>query len=537
MDTNLAILPSPDPLELAWYPTNDVGNARRLAARQRGLLRWVDHGRDEGFWIGYQDGRWQAMLGSRLARLACDQVADCLREEAIALAKQIEDGNLGKNMSEEYAKERLTELRKWANKSGNAAQARGMLDKAKAMLAIDHSVFDRDPLVLNVKNGTLRFVEEGGRWTVKLFDHNPEDMITRQAQVEYDPDATCPRWLKRLDQLQPDPEQREMFRRICGYAVQGRRSGQFWVVAQGKGGDGKSLTHGVLASIMGDYYQHADVSSFLQGGRKSGSDHSEDLARLMGETRLVVCDEPERNSVWNSKVLKQMTSGETMTTRALREGSRDSVPRFLMICEVNIFPRVPTSDDGFWRRAKVFQWPVQIPRTRQGDYSAIKQELIAEGPGVLNWALGGACDWLADRDLKESTLSKEVGDAYRNASDPFGEWYRARIICGTDASFREVQGDLHADFKAYCIDELGVDEDRVMKIRAFNTALSEKQHGQLKSNGQRFRTGLRLKTDAEMTRDNREAAEAHEAHEAHEAAPAASEAPEPSNDVDWSHGD
>lgn len=528
MDTNLAILPSPDPLELAWYPTNDVGNARRLVARQRGLLRWVDHGRDEGFWIAYHEGRWQAQLGSRIARLACDEVADCLREEAIALAKQIDEGKLGKEMSETYAKERLNELRKWANKTGNAAQARGMLDKAKAMLAISPEVFDADPLVFNVRNGTLRFVEgEDGIWAVRLDEHNPTDMITRQAGVDYDPDAACPEWLKRLKSLQPDEEQREMFRRICGYAVQGMRSGQFWVVAQGKGGDGKSLTHGVLASIMGDYYRHADVSSFLQGGRKSGSDHSEDLARLMGETRLVVCDEPERRSVWNSKILKQMTSGEPMTTRGLREGSRDSVPRYLMICEVNIFPSVPTSDDGFWRRAKVFQWPVQIPKHRQGDYAAIKKALIDEGAGVLNWALSGACDWLRDRDIKQSTRSKEVGDEYRNASDPFGEWYRARVICETGA--REVQGDLHADFKAYCIDELGVDEDRVMKIRGFNTALTERQHGQMKSNGQRYRTGLRLKSDSEMMADAREVQS-----DGRQGAPAADSA---ANDVEEMPGD
>lgn len=527
--TNLHILPSPDPLELAWYPTNDTGNARRLVARTRGLLRWVDHGRDEGYWIAYKDGRWQASLGAREARLAADDVADLLREEAVALHKQIEDRKLGEKMPEEVAKDRLAELRKWANKSGNAAQARGMLDKARAMLAIEPEAFDTDPLAFNVRNGTLRFVQDGARWRAELHDHDPTDMITRQAAVTFDPEARCPKWIKRLEKLQPDSDQREMFRRISGYMIQGYRSAQVWLVAQGKGGDGKSLTHVIFSVLMGDYYRHADVSSFLQGGRKSGSDHSEDLARLAGDTRLVVCDEPERGSTWNSKILKQMTGGSTMTVRGLRESSREIVPRWLLICEVNVFPKVPTSDDGFWRRCKVFQWPVQIPKARQGDFDAIKRELVAEGSGILNWMVEAACDWLGDRDLRESALSKEVGEAYRNASDPFGEWYRARVVIGHDDSFREVQGELHDDFKRYCVDELGVDEDRVLKIRAFNTSLDERQHGRLKSGGVRYRTGLRLKTEAEMAGDADALAD-----------PVASAPDQPSgaaNDAQWMPGD
>lgn len=505
-DTNLHIMPTPDPLELAWYPTSDLGNARRLVARAQGLLRWVDLGDDEGHWIAYKDGRWQRSIGMREARLATDDVASCLHEEARALNQQITEQKLPPKMSAEIAQERLTELRKWARDSGNANRARGMLDKARALLAVSPDEFDKDPLAVNLVNGTLRFVppsDDAGNWEVRLDNHDPNDMISRQAQVEFDPAADCPKWMKRLAHLQPEADQREFMRRIFGYALQGLRSEQVFVVAQGKGGDGKSLTHVILSAILGDYYKHADVQSFLQGGRKSGSDHSEDLARLAGDTRLVTCDEPERFSTWNSKVIKQMTGGGKMTVRALRESSREIRPGWLLVVECNTFPKVPTSDDGFWRRCKVLEWPVQLDRSQQGDFEAIKAEMLAERSGILNWMIGGALAWLAERDLKESTRATEVRESYRNSSDPFGEWYRARCVTGAPEAMRAGVSELHEDFQRYCRDEIGIDEDKIPKVRAFGTQLDERQHRSRKSGGIKVRLGIRLKTEAELAANAR----------------------------------
>lgn len=497
---NLHVMTPPDAQELAWYPTNDRGNARRLMARSKGLLRWVDLGEQAGYWIGYDGQRWDRSTGERQARLLADEVADCLREEAIALAQQVKDGKIPENMPAEVAQERVTELRKWALKSGNAAQTEGMLKKAKPIMAVREDEFDQQPYSLNVQNGTLRFVHEGGRWQVRLDPHDPADMLTRLAAVEYDGGAKCPKWLSRLEHIQPEPDQREMMRRIHGYSLLGVRSEQKWVVAQGRGGDGKSLSYVVLAAIMGDYYRHADVQTFLKGGTKSGSDHSEDLARLAGDVRFVTCDEPPRFSTWNSKILKQMTSGGHMTVRALREASKDIAPRWLLVCECNPFPRVESNDEGFWRRCLPFQWPVQLPPDQWGDFEQIRADLLAERSGILNWMIGGALAWLEERDLKPSERSIEVKENYRNTSDPFGEWYRTRCVTGDpkDPDLREKGADLHADFKTFCEDDLGIDSAKVPGQRAFGTQLDERQHPNRKTMGNKWRFGIRLKRRDEL---------------------------------------
>lgn len=509
------VMSPPDPQELAWYPTSDLGNARRLQARAQGLLYWVDMGDAAGYWIGYDDGRWNRRTGERRARLLADEVADALREEAKALAKQIADRRIPDGMPEEVAKDRLTELRKWALKSGNASQTEGMLKKAKPIMAISLDAFDPDPLAFNLRNGTLRFVppdaDRRGRdqahagWSVQIDEHDPRDMITRMAEVDYLPEVDCPRWMMRLERLQREEDQREMFRRIMGYSLLGIRSEQKWVVAQGRGGDGKSLSFVVLAAIFGDYYRHADVQSFLKGGTKSGSDHSEDLARLAGDTRLVTADEPERFSTWNSKILKQMTSGSTMTVRALREASMEIEPRWLLIVECNPFPKVPTSDDGFWRRCLPFRWKVQLTEEEQREqpFDVLKSALLEERSGILNWMIGGALAWLAERDLRPSVDSVETKETYRNTSDPFSEWYRTRCVTGdpADQTLREKGADLHADFKSFCEDELGIDSAKVPGQRAFGTQLDERQHPNRKTMGNKWRFGIRLKRDGDLAEE------------------------------------
>jgi putative DNA primase/helicase len=166
---------------------------------------------------------------------------------------------------------------------------------------------------------------------------------------------------------------------------------------------------------------------------------------------------------------------------------------------------VPTSDDGFWRRCLPFRWKVQLTPAEQREqpFDLVVDALLAEAPGILNWMIDGALEWLTERTLRPSLDSEETKESYRNSSDPFGEWYRTRCVTGNgdDETLREKGRDLHADFKAFCEDELGIDGAKVPGERAFGTLLDERQHRNRKSNGNKYRLGIRLKTAHERDSD------------------------------------
>lgn len=63
-----------------------------------------------------------------------------------------------------------------------------ILDDAASVYNIGMGEFDADVNLLNCKNGTLDLK------TMQFRSHNPDDKITKIADVVYNPNAKCPRF-------------------------------------------------------------------------------------------------------------------------------------------------------------------------------------------------------------------------------------------------------------------------------------------------------------------------------------------------------
>jgi putative DNA primase/helicase len=526
----------PDPERLAWYEMNDLGNAERLKARAQGLLLYVRTSKDSGYWIGYDGRRWSIEDGARRAEHLAHDVARSIRDEVRALGEQIRAGRLPKGMVDavgeeraaEMAKDKLAGLHKWAIKSGNSAQTRGMLAQAASEMAVMPDLFDSDPLAFNCQNVTIRFKPDAaGVWQVVPSAHEPADMITRLAETDYDPEAMCPRWLARLEQIQPDADQRAQLQVLLGYCLTGLISDQQFYIFQGPGGDGKTMTVGTFARLLGDYHRRAKVQTFLEGPQRSGSDHSSDLARLGGDIRMVTCSEPPKQATFDAGKIKEVTGFDKVTARALREAEVEFNPHWKLLIECNGLPRVKTGDDGWWRRVRIVPWPFQFAKmgVAMEQPHVLQAALLAEGPGILNWAIAGALRWLNEGRVPESRTSKRAGAEYRRSTDPFDEWYLDRCVSNERAD-RTLASELYANFKVFCE---AAGQEKIMTVKSFGLKLAEKQHERHKSNGNIWRMGIRLRTEAELLAAER----AEEAEDARAGLVAPSAAPGAGDDQDW----
>lgn len=501
-------MPVDDPLSCVWLDLNDLGNAYRLQRLSRGLLLWVD---DLGTWASFDGKRWSTREGSRAAQLLAFDVVDHIDKERRALEAIADDPSkleaaFNFPVSVEIARERLVAMRKHAVKSGDAARTTAMLTQAKnlpakyiggqehlrSMLARSNE-FDLDPLTLNLQSGTLRFLQNSaGTWGVSHRPHDPADMLMQISNFSYDPKAQCPRWIERFELIQPDAELRALIRGIFGYALTGLTSEQKWFIFQGKGGDGKSLTNAVIAEGLGDYYRHADVLTFLKGPQRSGSDHSADLARLSGDVRLVTFDEPPRNSTWNAGRLKQVTGGKVNARGVGAKETVEFAPRWKLVGEANVLPQPESDDDGFWRRCRRIEWSYQFDKggARAEPWDVVVSRLVAELPGILNWMIAGALDWLSMRRLPSASAADEALTEYRQSSAPILLWLDERCDL-SDPEALTAAGVLYKDFKDFC-DELGV--ERVPSQTAFGRILRDRQFRDRKGiDGKRFRRGIRLR--------------------------------------------
>ncbi len=488
----------PDPLELAWKELSDLGNAERLIPRVGGKLLHVE-GRG---WAAYAGTHWSAEQGETLARRAAHGVARSMREEIAALAEALQKRDIPEGLTEEIVKDRLLNLRKWAVNSGNANKTVAMLSQAAALLPAMRDDFDRDPLAINVLNGTLRVVQRpegvggrpGGRWTIELSPHDPRDMISRVAEVEYDPDAECPHWERHLAVVLPDPDVRRFFQTCVGYALTGLITEQCVFLLQGRGGDGKSTTMNVIRELFGGYGSAADVQTFMAGAQRSGADASPDLARLAGDMRLCSTGEPKRGAPLDEAKIKAITGGSPIAARELHGDLFEYVPRFKLFLECNAKPRISGDDDGIWRRIVVIMFPHQFDEKKGSKPDKrIHDRLMAEGPGVLNWAIEGMLAWLEAGALVQPEAVAEAVEDYRRAANPFGEWMAERVDT-RDRNALTLSADLYGDYKQWCEDNSVGDRD-VMSSTAFGRALGDRQilKGPKDRQGRIQRRGARLR--------------------------------------------
>lgn len=501
------------PLERSKLPTNDLGNARRIHDAAAGRLLWLADGHGgKGCWVAFDGVIWSADEGPTRAEFYAQKAAQAIGEEVAAL-RDSEDDELravwGPKFTREMADKRMGELYAWAVKSGDGAKISGALGRFKALRDGDEGPFvaqawmrdfDADPYAYHVKNGTVRhFQHPDGTWAAR-FDagHDPADRFMQVADNRYDADARCPEWEKRLEVMHHDPVQRTALQRIYGMGLTQLISDQAFYIFQGKGQDGKSATNDVICKLHGAYARKADPKTFLEGPAQSSSSHQSDIVRLAGDIRLVVCDEPKKGAVWDGQRIKQATGSEMIARGAHAATELSFTPHWQLVFECNGLPRAPSDDRGFRRRFKLYPWVVQFgvtPGVPDEPVHLVKERLLAEGPGILNWMIQGCIDWLNERVIPEPEMARRATASFWEATSAMGEWIEKHCDL-SDPEAREPATDLYQHYRQFCIDR-GEKEEFIMNQTGFGRALNNAQIYAVDNHrtGKRDRVGIRLKRD------------------------------------------
>lgn len=353
-----------DPRRNCKYTRGDMGCGLLLADILKQRARYVE---ERKMWFVYDGTRWVPDS----AEMRVMEMSKMVGEALAFYALDIKDEDLrGKYMA--YAKQ-------WQRRTNRKTY----LSEAMSVYCLSMKELDANPYLLNCKNGTLDLQK------MEFRPHNPDDKITKIADVSFDPNAGCPRFERFLTEVTSDSGDKSTFlQKVLGYALSGDTKYECMFVLYGQSTrNGKSTLMESVLRVLGEYGLTAAPET-LMDKRRDSQGPSDDLARLAG-VRLVNISEPSNTMRFNAALIKSLTGHDKVVARFLRSNSFEFYMDGKFFVGTNSLPRI--DDQSVFESDRIYVIPFERHFTREEQDPSLKQ-LFAEEEAksaILNWLLIG----------------------------------------------------------------------------------------------------------------------------------------------------
>lgn len=384
----------------ATYTRTDDGNAHRLVDQHSHELRYVP---ERGQWLAWDGARWR-----------WDKLGQ-VHEHASVLANALPVG------TKEDDRHRAWSL------SARGLGAMVKLAQTKPQVAVNAGTLDSRAWELNTPAGVVDLR------TGTLRGPDPTALHTRSTTVAPDLETPPDRWLRFLaDTFAGDPAMATYVQRLLGVALVGQVVEQVLPFAFGEGANGKTTLLGTVMRILGlgdeGYALTAPADILLASAQGR---HSTELARLSG-ARLVVTSELEDGQRFAEAKVKQLTGGDPITARFMRQDDFTFRPTHSLWLLANHAPEVRAGGTAFWRRIKQVPFLHVVPQERRNAH--LEDELVEhEGAQILGWLIAGCADHVRG-GLAEPESVRTATAAYQRDQDTVGRFVDETCQLGDPAA-------------------------------------------------------------------------------------------------------
>lgn len=447
----------------AWYRENVEQAERPPAYSDDALaLRFADRHADDlrfvavwGKWLHWNGSRWR--FDNTLQ--AYDMVRAICREASIECNERAGI--------------------KAAIASAKTVAAVERLARADRRIAATTDQWDADPWQLNTPGGVIDLR------TGKKSSATPAGYMTKITAA--DPDGGCPRFLGFLHRITGgDSELIAYLQRVLRYALSGMTREHALFFAYGTGANGKSVLLSTVAGIMADYHCTAPIETFVA----SNSDrHPTDLAGLNG-ARLVTASETEEGRKWAEAKIKQLTGGDTVRARFMRQDFFDFTPTFKLLIAGNHKPALRSVDEAIKRRFHLIPFAVTIPAAERDPN--LTEKLKAEWPGILRWIIDGCLRWQREGLQPPPAVLSATAD-YLESEDAFAAWIDER--CARDPQAKTSVSALYGSW----VDWATTSGEAAGTMRRFSQTLEQRGFLKSRSNSGAQFAGLTIKPISSAT--------------------------------------
>lgn len=382
----------PSTFEEAAHHT-DMGNARRMHAAVCDRVFYVPQFDKWYIWVGTH---WREDDTFEIIKLAKQVVVNMYAE-----ASELDD-------------DERKALIKWAIKSEARQRLEAMVSllRSEPDIAVRPEELDRNPMLLACKNGTLDLVAGD------LLPPNPDHLLTKCIDIEYDPNADCPIWERFLFRIMDgDLDLVAFLQRLIGHALTGDATGKYMVFMYGpKGNNGKSTLVETIMRLLGPYAMKSPSEMVMAKTFRGGIPN--DIARLRG-VRFTVTNEVDEGMTLSESVVKDLTGNDTLTARFMRAEFFDFTPTHKLWIYGNHKPEIRGTDTAIWDRVKLIPFGVEIPKAERDPL--FPEKLATELPGILAWAVRGCMLWQR-RGINAPEIVTMATGEYRSEQDTIGQF-------------------------------------------------------------------------------------------------------------------
>ncbi|WP_175772001.1 phage/plasmid primase, P4 family [Paraburkholderia phenazinium] len=306
-------------------------------------------------------------------------------------------------------------------------------------LEISASGFDANPDLLGVANGVVE-LNSGMHRAAR-----PDDLITLQCGVAYDPLAKCSVFLAFIDSIaEGDKAFAQHIQRAMGYSVFGHTREQVFFMITGPGANGKGVLLRTINKVLGDYGKTV-APNLLRSAYASNPNSPSPAVMALKGARLYACTEFDGKKSFDEAFIKQLSGSDVLTGRSNFGEQETFTPVGKLWLSLNSDPEIAHDNAAMWRRVCVI--PLLRRFSGKDCDPELEVKLANELPGILTWLITGA------RQYHEHGLGvcRKVTNAkaeLRLRSDTVRSWF---MSCCAKRNAAAIQGasDVFNSYKAH----------------------------------------------------------------------------------------
>lgn len=333
--------------------------------------------------------------------------------------------------------------------------------------------FDKKPLYV-FQNGTLNIETD-------IFKaHDMEDRATILLPYPYDPAAACPNWKQFLEDIcwaankkwadKEGDARIDLLQEFAGYILFTDCRLQKALLLYGEGENGKSTFLDVLIQVFGKK-NFADIEIDKLGKQFQAVELIGKLANVSTETGL--------NFGGAESMFKKLVAGEDISDCYKGKDFFSFNTRAKFLIAANTLPRSKDTTYGFNRRFTIVKFqnkfvddhkpdPAKLERLKDIN---LKYKLMAELPGIFNWAYAGYKRLKERGRFTESPDNKTLMDEFIRNNNPV-------ISFVEDKEFKTnygilSRGAIYKDYQDWCKENGYMSKNREQFFKDFRAVLQQ----------------------------------------------------------------